>query len=85
MYDAGPMPAERVAPRPTWLEVGTGTIVGNGFVALNKSPLWPGIVDTGDFLVGYAAGLKGGGAEAVATAADAAQRLATSWPTADDA
>ena len=37
------------------------------------------------FLVGYAAGLRGGGADAVAGAAAAAQRLATSWPVADDA
>jgi hypothetical protein len=37
------------------------------------------------FLVGYAAGLRGGGGEAVASAADAAQRLATTWPTSDDA
>ena len=37
------------------------------------------------FLVGYAAGLRGGGSDAVTSAADAAQRLATSWPTADDA
>ena len=32
------------------------------------------------FLVGYAAGLRGGGADAVRTAADTAQRLATTWP-----
>jgi hypothetical protein len=37
------------------------------------------------FLVGYAAGLRGGGSDAVTSAADTAQRLATSWPTADDA
>ncbi len=36
------------------------------------------------FLVGYAAGSRGGGADAVRAAADAAQRLATSWPAADD-
>lgn len=33
------------------------------------------------FLVGYAAALRGGGAEAVADAAAAASRLALSWPT----
>lgn len=37
------------------------------------------------FLVGYAAGLRGGGADAVAAAAATAQQLATSWPAADDA
>jgi hypothetical protein len=37
------------------------------------------------FLIGYAAGLRGGGADAVASAAETAQRLATGWPAADDA
>ena len=37
------------------------------------------------FLVGYAAGLRGGGTDAVGSAADTAQRLATSWPAPDDA
>jgi hypothetical protein len=36
------------------------------------------------FLVGYAAGLRGGGGEAVRTATDSAQRLAASWPAPDD-
>lgn len=37
------------------------------------------------FMVGYAAGLRGGGSDAVTSAADAAQRLANSWPAPDDA
>lgn len=35
------------------------------------------------FLVGYAAGLQGGGADAVAAAAAVATRLAATWPPED--